>query len=83
MPKAGLFKGLIALLLAAKKFVILAIAGIVAWFRRLFTRTRAVATAAPGAGAESNPGGTLPGGPPDSSADPRGGASPSLGRAGP
>ena len=34
--KAGLFKGLIALLLAGKKFVILAIAAIGAWLKKMF-----------------------------------------------
>jgi uncharacterized membrane-anchored protein len=38
--KAGLFKGLIALLIAAKKLILVAIAGIAAWWQRTFGKNR-------------------------------------------
>jgi len=38
--KAGLFKGLIALLIAAKKLILVAIAGFAAWWQRTFGKNR-------------------------------------------
>jgi len=39
--KAGLFKGLIALLIALKKFIVIAAAGFVAWMRKVFGKKSA------------------------------------------
>ena len=42
--KAGLFKGLWVVLLAAKKFIIIGVAAVVAWFRKIFGKKKAVAS---------------------------------------
>lgn len=49
--KAGLFKGLLALLVAGKKLVILAVVGIGAFFSKRFRRNRSQPASEPGSGA--------------------------------
>jgi uncharacterized membrane-anchored protein len=43
--KAGLFKGLWVLLLAGKKFIILGVAAVAAWFRKIFGKKKPAAAA--------------------------------------
>ena len=45
--KAGLFKGLIALILAAKKLLVVAVVGVGAWLRKIFGGKKAAVTPAP------------------------------------
>ena len=42
--KAGLFKGFWLALLAAKKFIIIGVAAVAAWFRKIFGKRKAETT---------------------------------------
>ena len=65
--KAGLFKGLLVALLAAKKLILLAFAAVAAYFRKLFGKKEELAPVAAGAGG----GGSGPKPPPTQSFSPK------------